>query len=201
METRTGTATRTAPAINGTNADVTKLIERLKAGYPIHDNDGMMIGIETEDGRDRIMISDWEHKVLAKFKNVRFRTPKSDDEYLKFVYTSVTLARSGKILEIPGYWRRGVWIAKKMVTVTYRMAGQISTSALPLGVEAVGRVEIREAKNCRTGETRVIIDYYFYPSPTKISYEVKIGGKKRENTVLSASIPSTEEFVVVNKIG
>lgn len=201
METRTGTATRTAPAINGTNANVTKLIERLKAGYPIHDNDGMMIGIETEDGRDQILISDWEHKVLAVFENVRFRTPQKNDPHLKFVDTTIILTRSGQILEIPGYWRMGVWIAKKMVTVTYRMAGQISTVALPLGVEAVGRVEIRKSSNYRKGEVRIIIDYYFYPSPTITSHEVKLGGKKRENTVFSTAIPGTEEFVIVNKIG
>lgn len=184
------------------DADIAKLIEGLRAGYPIRDDKGTMIGLETKDKQERVMISDWEHKVLAKFKNARFRTPGREDPYLKFVDTAITLTRGGKILGIPGYWRRGVWIAKKLVTVTYRMAGdQLSAKSVPLGVEAVGRVEIRERRNSRTGEVNVIIDYYFYPSPTTTTYEVKIGGKKRKNTTFSHPIPETTEFVVVNKIG
>jgi hypothetical protein len=201
MKTKTETAIRTAPAINGTNADIAKMINDLKNGWALHDKKGALLGIEKQNG-EKVWISDWEHKVLATFKNVRFRTPREDDPYLKFIDNTVTLLRNGNILEVPGYWRRGVWVPKKMVTITYRMAGnQISTKALPLGVEAVGRVEIRERRNSRTKEVNIIVDYYLYPSPTTTTYEVKIGGKKRENTVFSTSIPDTTEFVVVNKIG
>ncbi|MDD3711114.1 MAG: hypothetical protein PHP37_00710 [Patescibacteria group bacterium] len=182
------------------DADVAKMIKKMESGYPIHNEKGVMIGIEIEGG-ESVMISNWEHKVLAVFENVRFRTPREDDQYLKFVDTAVTLTRGGKILEIPGYWRRGVWIAKKLVTVTYRMAGQMSAKSVPIGVDAVGKVEIRESSNSHTGEKRIIIDYYFYPSPVQTFYEVKIGGKKRESTVFSKPIPGTEELIVVNKIG
>ncbi len=215
--TQTGTATAIKKATATTDKNkATELIKRLEAGYPIRDKKtGVMIGIETKDGKDRIMISDWEHEVLAIFENVRFRTPRADDPYLRFIESAVTLARNGNIMEIPGYWRRGVWITKKLVTVTYRMAGnQIPTKSVPLGVEAVGKVKISERRNSRTGEVNLIVDYYFYPSPIETSYEVKIGGKKRENTVfphpipgtekldeLSKPIPHSEELIVVNKIG
>jgi len=201
METRTKTR-ETATGIN--DQRISGLVERLRCGVAIHDNHGVVVGVKTRDdgSEETLMVSDWNHRILGTFKNVKFRTPQVNGKFLKFVEAGLTLLRSGEIIIIPSYWRYGVMIAGKLVTRTYRIAGQPNAKhEIRFGEEVSGKIIVREAKNSRTKETKVIVDYYIYLTPTKTTHEVKIGGKKRENTVFSASIPGTNEFVVVNKIG
>lgn len=186
-----------------TSKEIARTMEMMRAGKRIYEN-GLVTAIKMSNGKE-VKISDDILEPIAKFEKVRFRTPQIEGKFLKFIEPGIGLERSGLIRIIKPYWRYGIIVGGKLVTRTFRVweAPEKTKTEMPFGVEVIGNIIISKSTNTRTKEVRMIVDFYIIKEnqPTEASYEVKIGGKKRENTVFSASIPGTEEFIVVNKIG
>lgn len=165
--------------------------------------DGEVIGAEFQNGQ-KLMISQWDHSTLAEFENVSFRTPVKEGKFLQFVKAPLHLRADGTICQIPSYWRYGVKIEGQIITRTFRFScdeGGKKINEIPFGADVVGRAKVCLSHNKKTGEKRIIVDYYIYSDQKVVAKnEVKIGGKTKPSTIWSSQIPKTESNIVVNKV-
>ena len=163
-----------------------------------------MVGVIFEDGK-KLMISDWEHKLVATFDKVLFRVPQKG-KFSKFIEKAITLKNNGKILQFPSYWRFGVKVGKVLVTRTFKFIGDkhdefLTRNRMPFGEEVVGKINICLSENKKTREKRIIIDYLLsIENPKKAEHCLKIGGKITEKTIQEFQIPGTDQKIIINKV-
>lgn len=172
----------------------------------IRDRDGELIGVVLVNNERKLMISQWDHEVLKKVNNVEVRIPKKGVTS-KFINKPLSLRDNGQIIEIPSYWRMGTMLEKILITRTYRFVGlgekrdeRRTKLKMPFGSTVIADLEICLATNKKSGEKRIILNFFLRKEEGReADFEIKLGGKRSSETIEEIEVPLSGEKIYINR--
>ena len=166
---------------------------------------GKLAGVVLENGQ-RLMISHWEHQVLKKIKNIEIRVPKKGANS-KFINLPIILRDNGQVIQMPSYWRMGTMLGKSLITRTYKFIGsgekgneRQTKLRMPFGQNVKADLEICLATNKKSGEKRIILNFFLRKEEGReADFEIKLGGKKSPETIEEIEVPLSGEKIYINR--